>query len=280
MTVRIAYVDESYDAQKFVLSAVCIRHGEWRQCFDRVREFRVLMKQEHGLFLRKEIHASEFLSGRGRVSDKDIGKWQRSRIFRSLLQVVASLPQVLVFNVCLEKAGETDVHMKAWDRLVNRLERSMVGFENREMPKRKAIVAEVRQHLGEDDAQFLESRLLAYAARTIIVADEGREHDIRSALRRMHAFNPVPSQFGAWPAGQRTRNITTDRLIEDPIFRPSHQSYFLQLADCVAYALLKREVTPTPHVKKYGLHEMFDEILTGVCYRPASKKDALGIVRK
>jgi hypothetical protein len=52
-----------------------------------------------------------------------------------------------------------------------------------------------------------------------------------------------------------------------------------KLADCVAYALLKREVKPTPLVQKYGIARMFDEALAGSCYKPAHRNDPLGIVR-
>ena len=60
----------------------------------------------------------------------------------------------------------------------------------------------------------------------------------------------------------------------------SHQSYFIQLADAVAFALLKREVAPIPLVKRYDLDKMFDRTVAGVSFRKASLKDPLGIVRK
>jgi hypothetical protein len=57
-------------------------------------------------------------------------------------------------------------------------------------------------------------------------------------------LDTIPSRFSAWHDGSLTMNITTDPVIEDPVFKPSNRSYFIQLADCVAYALLKREVPP------------------------------------
>jgi hypothetical protein len=95
----------------------------------------------------------------------------------------------------------------------------------------------------------------------------------------MHVYNHIPSRFGVWQSGKPTMNITTDRVIEDPIFKRSDRSYMVQLADCVAFSLLKREVPPTPNILKYGIHEMFDKALASVCFRPASPKDPLGIVR-
>jgi hypothetical protein len=280
MTVRLFYVDESYDAQKFCLSAIGIRHTEWRECFARVRQHRKLLKQDFGLFLRKEIHAQEFVSGRGRIADQVIGKHDRSRIFEGLLRLVAQLPNVMVINICLDVAGRKNPQLDAWDRLLNRIERSMLAFEDRELPLRRDLVAALPEGTPEEVRQKIYVRLNHYRSRAMLIADEGREPEITKALRKMSVFNPIPSMLGDWGGGTKAKNIPIERVIEDPVFKKSHQSYFVQLADAVAFALLKREVAPTPHVKRYGIDKMFDRALTGVCFRPASAKDPLGIVRK
>ncbi len=278
MTVRLFYVDESYDDNKFCLSAIGIRHGDWHECFSRLRQHRALLKQDFGIFLRKEIHAHEFVSGRGRISDQLIGKYQRSRIFDQLLSSVAQLPNVMLINVCLDVKGRSDPQLDAWDRLTNRIERTMLEFEKREIPLRRDLMAKLPTAYAE--RHILELRLNSYRPRAVIFADEGRESEITKVMRKMSVFNPIPSQFGKWKAGKATQNIPIERVIEDPIFKKSHQSFFLQLADCVAFALLKREVAATQNIKKYGIHKMFEHRLSGVCYRKASPKDQLGIVRK
>lgn len=108
MPVRLFYVDESYDNAVYCLSAISIRHSDWKECFEKVREHRVNLKNDYGIYLRKEIHARDLVGGRGKISTQTIGKWQRSRIFFGLLQLVASLPGVFVFNICLDKAKYTD----------------------------------------------------------------------------------------------------------------------------------------------------------------------------
>ena len=57
MPVRFFYVDESYDKDRYCLSAISIRHSDWKECFDKVREHRVNLKNDHGVFLSKEMHA-------------------------------------------------------------------------------------------------------------------------------------------------------------------------------------------------------------------------------
>jgi len=278
MTVRLFYVDESYDNNKFCLSAIGIRHSDWHECFKRVRQHRALLKQDYGIFIRKEIHAHEFVSGRGKVSEQIVSKYQRSRIFDQLLSSIAQLPNVMLINICLDVKGRSDPQLDAWDRLVNRIERTMLEFERREIPLRRGLVAKLPNNYS--DRHQLEVRLNSYRSRAVIFADEGRESEITKVMRKMSVFNPIPSQFGQWKAGKATQNIPVERVIEDPIFKKSHQSFFLQLADCVAFALLKREVAVTQNVKKYGIHKMFEQRLAGICYHPASPKDQMGIVRK
>lgn len=279
MPVRFFYVDESYDKDKYCLSAISIRHSDWKECFDKVREHRVNLKKDYGVFLSKEIHARDLIAGRGRISPTPIGKWRRSRIFHDLLQLVSGLPGVLLFNVCLDSANYKDPQMVAWDRLMNRIERTMLEQEKRELPLRRKLLRSVFLELSNDDYEKIEKRLNIYRSRAVVIADEGREGEITKALRKMHVHNYIPSKYGAWGGGQLARNITTDRIIEDPVFKRSDRSYFIQLADCVAFALLKREVWPTPKIHKYDIHKMFDQTVASVCFKAASPRDPLGIVR-
>jgi hypothetical protein len=279
MSVRFFYVDESHDDEFFCLSAISIRHAEWQQCFTEVKNHRRRLHDDFGVKLSKEMHAHELIGGRGRISDTTIGKWQRSRIFSGLLQLVSRLPNVMLFNVCLKKSSHRDPHMIAWERLINRIERCMVSFEDKELPFRRTLADRTRGKLVVPDCDAIDLRLNAYRARAFIIADEGKESLITGALRRMHVHNPIPSRYGAWSTGNPTRNIITERIIEDPFFKKSQRSYFIQLADCVAFALLKRETTKTERIKKYGIDKMFEKNLSGVCHKKASGSDPLGIVR-
>lgn len=242
------------------------------------KQHRRLLKEDHGLFVRKEIHAHEFVGGRGRISENVIGKHTRSRIFHGLLRLVAELPDVRLFNVCLETKGRRDPQLDAWDRLLNRIERTMLAAEQREFPLRKKLISNLGESVTKP-GDGLQTRLLDYAPRALIFADEGRQIEITRVYRKMTVFNPIPSQFGAWKEGSR-RNLPLERIIEDPVFKQSHHSFFIQLADCVSFALLKRESPPTPNIQKYGIHQFFDQCLSGVCFKAASPRDPNGIVRK
>jgi hypothetical protein len=126
----------------------------------------------------------------------------------------------------------------------------------------------------------LQRRSVDQDSQMILIVDEGKEEELRKLARRTKVWNPVGSQYGAWEDGSAFKNIPNDRLIEDPVFKSSAQSYFLQAVDFVAFALLKSEVQPTPRVAKYALQTVFDE-LEPICAKEASRKDHrhLGIVR-
>jgi hypothetical protein len=130
---------------------------------------------------------------------------------------------------------------------------------------------------GKPVPEKLAERLLPYLTRSMVFADEGREHELTKVFRKMSVWNPIPSAYGVWSGtSHKSRNIPLQRIIEDPVFKPSHQSFFVQLADYVAFALLKRELPPSEHVKKYRLNEAFESCLSAVCFKRASRTDPLG----
>jgi len=131
MSLRLFYIDESHDSNLFCLSAISIRYVDWNECFDIVRKHRKELKDQDGVYLRKEIHANELVSGHGKYSDQVLGKHQRSRIFFSLLDLITHFPNVFVINVAIPKRGCKDPELVAWDRLVNRIERTLRAFDRR-----------------------------------------------------------------------------------------------------------------------------------------------------
>lgn len=83
-------------------------------------------------------------------------------------------------------------------------------------------------------------------------------------------YNPIPSKYGLWlDTGEAYKNIPIDRILEDPLFKDSEQSYFIQLVDFCAYALLRRE-RPIHSKTKYGLDKAFD-ILSPILVRGLTK---------
>lgn len=280
MSTRVAYVDESHNDELFCLSAIVIRDKDWREAFELYKKMRVHLRESFGIRPHAELHSQKLVSGRGRnFSTRTLGKWERSRVFASMLCTVASIPDVWLFNVALSKRGRKDPQLDAWDRLLNRLNRTA---EHHELLERALWTGVLKQIANTVDAKVhkqLSNRLDSFQPRFVIFSDEGREHEITRVFRKMHVFNPIPSQIGIWEDGNWSKNITLSRIVDDPVFRKSDESGFLQLVDAVAFALLKREVRPTENIAKYGIEKMFDKYLAKACYKKACRKDPLGIVR-
>lgn len=238
--MHLIYIDDSRDEQLCIFTALAIPDDQWHESFQRVRDFRHSLKQAYGLYVHYEIHAWKFISGRGRPSDHIITKGQRAAIFGDLLETTAALPGARLFNAVFPHYHEE----RAFERLLNRINRTMQ----------------------------------AWGSYAVLICDEGKESVYTRLVRRMYVYNPIPSQFGVWlDSGQAVKNIPLDRVVEDPFFKESTQSYFVQLADCAAYALLRRE-RPIASKTKYGIDRAFS-LLSPMLVREASRRDPEGIIR-
>lgn len=278
-TTWLYYVDESYDSEKFCLSALSLKSSTWRHAFDQIKEFRRELKASDDVLLRTEFHARELVRGRGALGPSVITKWRRSRIFYELLELAASLPDTRLFNICLDIRGRRDPQLDAWDRLLNRLNRTCEEVIRKENAYRRTLVSELPEEMSTKSREDIEARLNPYNARAIIIADRCRELEIVKLRRKLSIVNFIPSQYGSW-GGDTTRNIPLTHFVEDVLFLDSAHSYLIQLVDCIAFSLLKRETVPTSQIKKYGIHKAFDKCLRGICVKAASPRDPDGIVRK
>lgn len=236
----LVYIDDSKDEEISVFSALSIPEHTWRICFNQIKDYRHHLKARDGIYVYKELHAWKFVSGRGKISDNVITKHRRCEIFKETMDLIANMPGIKIFNTVFPiKQDEL-----AFERLLNRINRTAQA-EN---------------------------------TNALLICDEGKEAIYTKLRRRMGTFNPIASQFGVWAdTGEQKKNIPIDNIIEDPFFKKSHQSYLIQLADFVAYALLRRE-HPIESKSLYGIHEAFSRLDT-VLFRKATRRDDEGILR-
>lgn len=109
----------------------------------------------------------------------------------------------------------------------------------------------------------------------VMICDEGKEAEFTRLIRKMGVYNPVPVYVA--PGVLQTQNLKIDRIIEDPIFKSSERSYFVQMADFAAYGLLRRE-QPHPARDAYGIGSCYDA-LKNVAAKEASPNDPMGVIR-
>jgi hypothetical protein len=217
--VWFAYIDESKDPGKFYNYTALITNGErWTSTFGKVRAFREHLRDQYGIFIAQELHGWKFAAGKGQVANHPILKPERAEIFREVLRFVVECKCFVVVSSCNAR------EQYAFERLLNRINRT---------------------------AQRLDQRVLLFF-------DAGEEAEITRRIRRMRVYNPIPSRFGTWlDSGNRAKSIPLTNCVEDPIFKDSKASFFIQLADFCAYALLRMEC-PTPNRTALGYDRMYE----------------------
>ena len=238
--MHLVYIDDSHDEAIGVFSALVIPIHAWQEVFQQIRSFRKYLKTNDGIYIHTELHAWKFVSGRGHIADCVVTKWRRCEIFKQSLQLLANTNGIRLFNAVFP----TSCDERGFERLLNRINRTMQAWDSH----------------------------------AILISDEGKEAAYTRLARKMHVYNPIPSQYGTWQGTKNTcKNIPIERIIEDPFFKDSQQSYLIQMADFCAYSLLRRE-KPLPSKTKYGLDEAFN-LLKPILVTEASTRDPEGIIR-
>lgn len=244
----LIYIDDSRDGPNLPGDPVCVFSGlavpvhRWREVFEEIKRFRRQLKADYGIKLSAELHATEFVAGRGRPSDRILAKSERFALYEVTLRMVTKLPGVRLFNTLAPLKKE----YWAFERLVNRINRNM----------------EARQ------------------THAMLLCDQGKDTIYTRMVRKMGVYNPIPSNRGSWAGERRNiRNIPIRRIVEDPVFKDSRKSYFIQLVDFCAFALLRRE-HPMESQRRFGLDKSFRILAeSDILVREASRTDPDGIVR-
>lgn len=237
----LIYLDESgrQENDLVIFTAFSVPIATWRDSFSLIRRWRKHLKENFQIPIYYEIHANKFVAGRGRPSSRVITKRERADIFRESLTVCTQLAGVSLINVITPHKQKE----QGFNYLLNRLNRAL----------------EVKEKQG------------------LLICDQGQDYYYTRWMRKAYVFNPIPSAYGVWSDGNNYQNKPINQFVEDPFFRDSENSYFIQLVDCCAYALLLQEY-PTSSHRRYGLETSFS-ILDPILNKDASRSDPQGIVR-
>lgn len=250
------YVDESGDVgmqnsptKFFILTGLVFHELRWRDTLDGLINIKRDLKQKHGLRFYEEFHAGQLLSKPGQLSR--IPKHQRFLMIRHFTKELAALPDISVITVVVDKSTKPpsyDAFEMAWKVLMQRFENT-IAYRNFPGPQ------------NADD-------------RGMIIADDTDVTKLKALLRKMRKFNNVPSLPHHSTA---RRNLAIKNLVEDPVFRDSKDSLFVQAADLCAFLAYQAE-SPNAYIRKQGAQNLFTKLSPILC-KVASKTDPLGVVR-
>jgi hypothetical protein len=173
----------------------------WLKAFNFLIETRRKMKASHGIYTRTELHATDWIGGRGNVAPGTVVRTERVKLFNFMLAQIVKLPGVNILNAHGPRASEDEL----FKRLIQRIENT----------------AKARK------------------SHALVISDEGKNYDF--LLRKMRRHNYIPSALGAWADGSSSKNIPAEHLVEDIVYRDSKRSLFIQAADFCAFSLLRFE---------------------------------------
>ncbi len=250
------FADESGDVglinsptRYFALTGLVLHELRWRACLESLLEFRKEMRAKFDVKLREEFHAGSMLSHPKELAR--IPKHRRLEIIRLFADKLASMPELNVISVLVDKHGKAeqyDVFENAWKALIQRFENT-ITHHNFPGPS------------NPDD-------------RGILICDNTDGQKLTRLFRKMGTYNPVPnqSQFGGG-----YRNLTLKYLIEDPVFRDSKTSQFIQAADLAAF-LVYQHTCPSSYMRRKSGQNYLNRLQPILCLF-ASRSNIYGTVR-
>jgi len=253
--VYLMYVDESGDTglcdsptRYYALTGLVVHELRWQTCLDQIIAFRRRMRDKFGLKLREELHAAALINRPGplvRIKRND-----RLTIIREFADELASMTDVNLINVKVDKEDKTDGYDAfgaAWKALIQRFENTMSH----------------RNFAGPANAD----------ERGILFPDHTDDKKLERLLRQMRRYNPVPNRP---EYGTGYRNLALANIIEDPSFRESAHSYFIQAVDLCAFLLYQR-LEPCGYMRKKSGQNYYKRLEPILC-KEAASDDPLGIV--
>lgn len=250
----LVYVDESGDSglvnsptRYFVLTGLVVHELRWQKYLEQLLDFRRRIRAKYGLRLYQEIHSAHFITRPGALVS--IKRNDRLAILREFADELATMNDINLINIVIDKQGKApdyDVFEMAWKVLIQRFENTM-SYRNFPGPA------------NPDE-------------RGMLFPDRTDDKKLQQLLRRMRRYNPVPNQSSY---GGGYRNLLLTNIIEDPNFRESHHSHFVQTADLSAY-LLYQKLSPNTYMRKKSGHNYFHRLDPILC-KVASRADPYGV---
>ena len=207
--MKICYYDESgddgfpsYSSPLFVLCGIYFDHLDWKDLHEKIVNLRKELKTDFNFPIKIELHTKQFLLDKDPYRNLDFSSSDRIDVITRFCEFIGSL-DVKIINILINK---TVIKKQDYDVMNTSLKYSVQRIENDIDPK------------NNPDIKFM------------IITDEGRVGKMRKTTRAIQRVNYIPSRFAATPLKKEIES-----LIEDPLPKDSKESYFIQMADLVAY---------------------------------------------
>lgn len=233
------YVDESgdcgaYDATMpnksgspyFILAGLIVHAEKWKFSLEVLKTFRKKLAAQCYLPYHVEFHCSELIDPHKIKEYTQISVADRWKLIEAFAEKIGGNDAFSIIASVINKSEST-------------------------LPANEYLTASITKLYQAYD-HFLKERK-QYG---IVLFDRSNVGTIQTHVRKLLGTG---SDLDAVPG------IKVNHVIEDPIFRVSADSIFIQAADVIAYALKEKEFPQTSR-KKYNADRIFTNKLKRVCY--------------
>lgn len=245
------YVDESgdcgmYDATKpketgsafFILAGIIVGANKWKITLGTLKAFCKKIAREGYLPYDVEFHCAEMIDPHKEKAFTSISIPERWKLMEEYAE---TLGQNMAFSLITVVIDKTKTSLDPKEYLTTAITKLYQAFD-----------------------EFLKAK----ENNGILFFDRANENTINTHVRKL---------LGTGASGESIPDIRIGWVIEDPIFRISSDSMFIQSADLAAYTLKEKEFPQTSR-KKYNADRIFQKKLSPVCFK-SKVADEDGIIR-
>ncbi|HSY60714.1 MAG TPA: DUF3800 domain-containing protein [Cytophaga sp.] len=245
------YVDESGDpgmhdehnpgktgSKYFILSALIIDADKWKAGLDMIKSYRKQLAAQAYLNYDVEFHCAEMIDPRKTTAYNQMSISERWDTIRQFAERIGKQVSCSIIGVVIDKTS-------------SKLD-----------PRDYFTSAITNLYLAYDE--FLKEQK-SYG---IVLFDRANEKVATTHVRKL---------MGTGATGQNIPGIRIGWVIEDPFYRNSSDSFFIQATDMIAYTLKEQEFPLTAR-KKYNADKIFKNMLSDMCFK-SSNASADRIIR-
>lgn len=245
------YIDESGDCGKydpentlksgskyFIISGIIVGANRWKASLETFKAFRKKIAREAFLPYHIEFHCAELIDPHKVKEYTQINVADRWKLISEYANTIGRNEALTLINIVIDK---TKSLLEPSEYLTSAVTELYQAFDE---------FLKVKEQNG------------------IVFFDRANEKHINTHVRKL---------LGTGASGEKVPDIRIGLVIEDPIFRVSTDSMFIQSSDVVAYTLKEMEF-PKGARKKFHADKIFLNYLKDKSFK-SKKADELGIIR-
>jgi len=232
------YVDESGDAGKFdlqkpdssgssyfILVGILVHSNKWKASLDIIKNFRKSLAARAYMPYDVEFHCTELIDPRKISVFKQISVPERWDLIRQYAEIIGKHANFSIIAVVINKKVSPLLPENYFTNAITMLYQAFDEFLRKEKEN------------------------------GIVLFDRANEKTATTHVRKL---------MGTGSSGQSIPGVHIGWIIEDPIYRVSSDSSFVQAADVVAYTLKEQEF-PITSRKKFNADRIFKNLLLSNC---------------